>query len=307
MHTEGMPLRKVRDFGEKIGDTFVFLRGNFRQLAIAFLVFALPLLAVGVFIQSTALTGLYSALLRGVMDRPEDLLTVDFLWYFLVILFTSASYATAMYAYMRLYEEKDRRAPAMQELGQLYIRKVFPVFFHFLLLGLLFTLAAVVIAVLLGFITPVLSVLAIIVLFVYAGVVFSNLLVTVVAEDRSFGVAFSRCFYIIRGQFWSTLGLLFVLYLIFAILSSIVNVLFGAFFGLGSFVSSGGDMEKMKTYLLISALLQAAAQIFYMIFNIGVGLNYYSLLEEKEGVDLETRIDAIGTFTRQSHHTDEEY
>lgn len=302
-------LRKPRDFGEKIGDTFVFIKQNFRQFFMLYVVFGLPLVLISSLVQSFAMKdmmGQFSS--PSFLRNPMSAFGGELILAYILSIFVFSSFAAAVLAYMRLYGEYGTRKPELREVAQLYIKKVFILFFNLLLFFILMVVVLFMVGLLFGMIHVVLAVLAYIVIFFYGIALFSHFMPAIVMEDAAFGQAFGRCFTLSKETFWPTLGFMVILGIIWIIASTIVSTIIQLTVNAGNFldVMQGREMDT-NMFVLSATLTSVLGMIFQLIPHVGTNINYCSIVEEKEGTDIETRIESIGVNNDPHSHIEEQY
>ncbi|WP_165021385.1 hypothetical protein [Dysgonomonas sp. ZJ279] len=101
-----------------------------------------------------------------------------------------------------------------------------------------------------------------------------------------------RSYYLVQGNWWSVFLYVLLVVIVVAIISGIFSIplLFasiGAVFGLDAFASD--------TYIFITTLIAYVGDFFVApLVTITLGMLYYSLRDEKEGINMDTKIDDIG-------------
>jgi membrane-anchored glycerophosphoryl diester phosphodiesterase (GDPDase) len=113
-----------------------------------------------------------------------------------------------------------------------------------------------------------------------------------VVERLGIGESIRRSFELISGKWWFTFWLFFVLWMIIGILMMIFQipmqvVMMSAFFG-GETNSGGTAM------VILGTIAGALAQLVYSLFALASTLQYFNLVEMKEGVGMQDRIREIG-------------
>src|SRR3989339_879216 len=109
METKFLELRKIRDFGEILNATFIFLKQNYKPLFKALLTFAGPFILLSAiatgYYQSNALNATFFTFnpgMNSVLSYFEDIM----LSLLLLIVASALSYTmiiTTVYSYMKLY------------------------------------------------------------------------------------------------------------------------------------------------------------------------------------------------------------
>ncbi len=288
-----MELRKVRDFGENINDTFQFIKQEFKPLLKSFLAIS------GVLI---LLTGVVSALyqqdtmrdiinaLKGVQYRAKGLDEIFTPTYFMFIFLSSFNVVVmrvVLAVYVKLYDTTGGVSPTIEEVWKEVIRFVVPVFLYSFVLLILIIIAAC------FCLAPGL----------YLLIVFAPVNFIFVIENASLGEAFNRCFALIKDNFWFSIGLYIVVYLIYAVSSSIIGVAISSVAGLIAYFTT---KDIASVVGVVTAILSVFQYVFYIIFSVSVALHYFNLVEQKDGEGLMRRIDGLGSETTDSSK-DEQY
>lgn len=287
-----LTLRKIRDFGQSLGDTIQFVKMNWKKLIMLYLVFAVPFLLVAALVGATAFSdffqnigGFTSPALEGVSGKTM----YAFFGAILLYLLSAGAFGTAVYLYMKLYEEGRGRQPEINEIGKLFFPKLVSNFGY--------TVIATIIICGFAFIAiiPIIGFLIVFFGFFYVAIALSLLYPINTIENNSFGVPLQRCFSLIRGKWWYTFGFLIILTLIFYFFSMIIGLVVNLIFGISSLNFLEPDKNLFtKRYFLITGLSSVIQQIFYLLIYVGIGVHYFSLREEKEGTALDERIDQLG-------------
>jgi hypothetical protein len=125
-----------------------------------------------------------------------------------------------------------------------------------------------------------------------------------VSENASMGEAFSRCFDLIKENFWISLAIYLVCYIIFAVSASVVGLLVSMLVGAASYFTT---KEINSTVPLVAAVLNLIQYFFYVIFFISAGLHYYNLVEMKDGIGLARRLENLGGNINPNANIEEQY
>ena len=276
-----------RDFGEKINATFTFVTEQARGLGLVLLFIVGPLALVGGII-----SGWGQAELLG---DARSVSTPDKLFAFYGSLFSGSRLigvvfqllayvliSLVTFSYIRIYREQRVAAPigvgAVWAEVQQYIGS-----------GVLLSIAS---AFIIGFASILLLLPGI-----YVGVALTLAPAILVFERQGVGEAISRCFKLISGNWWATLGLLFIMGIIVSIMSLVFTLpagIVGGLFGAGVLK----DITVLST--LFTALASVGGNILQGISATVVAFQYFSLIEEKEGTGLSNQIDSIGSGTSAS-------
>jgi hypothetical protein len=290
MAQQKIQLRKIRDFGENFSDTFQFIRQEFKPLLLSFT------LICGIFILANAiLTGLFQKETLSILDDMVKGVfyerTVTFTpTYFILIgvsIMSLAAMRTVISVYMKYYDENGA-SPTVQEVWRGFTKY----FLKILLFGIpRYVLIAV------GFvfcIAP--GVYLLVVLMPYSFIIAS--------ENESFGESLARCFDIIKENFWVSLAIYLIAFLIFSISSSLIGFTVSAIAGAASYFTT---KEISSTLAIVTSVLSIVQYFFYIIFFVSAGLHYYNLVETRDGIGLARRLENLGSNINPHANTEEQY
>ncbi|RYG21292.1 MAG: hypothetical protein EOO07_03000 [Chitinophagaceae bacterium] len=291
--------KKVREFGDIIGDTFLFIKQNFKPLMIAFLYLS------GIFIIAGMISSIVTQLqllsfTKGDISiareygglKPLQRISQLGLNYIVVIFFVVLTY-TSMYvsvlAYIALYIEKGNQAPTPAEVWGYY--KYY--FFRMMGSGLLMTFF-------LG-----LCFMCCIIPGIYVFPAVSLFYVIMIMENGSFSHSFSRSFKLLKDEWWVTAASLLVIYIIFYACTMIIQlpaiiVMMGS-----AFARNPGEISA--SYVFISSIAQYVSQMFMIIPIVCSTLIYFNLVERRESMGLLSRINDLGQDTKPNDLDQEQY
>ena len=289
--TEKVEFRKVREFGEIISDTFLFIRQNFKPLMKAFfLICGLFIIAgiISMVIQKTKMTvynynqGWYSA-------YTTTLLTWEYLLLCVVSLINYVSMYVTVLSFVGAYIQKGNVVPTMDEVWGYFKHFFFRVFGSTLLMSLFLIVCF----------------LACVIPGIYVFPACTLFYPVMILENAPFGHSFERSFKLLKNEWWITAATLFVIYLIFYVSSMVVQI--PAFFlqMLGTFTN--GERAISQTYQIISACLTYVAQVFTIIPIVASAFIYFNLVERKENTGLFDRMNNLGNNAATDHGIPEEY
>ncbi|MEP6845036.1 MAG: hypothetical protein ABI861_03505 [Panacibacter sp.] len=292
MAQQKIQLRKIRDFGENFSDTFQYIQQEFKPLLLSFI------LVAGVFMLLNAIfMGIYQKDAFSFLDKLENgvFKASDFSatfngMYFLAMGFTLVSITamrTVIAVYMKQYDESET-APTVQQVWSGFI-KYFPKVFLFSIPTYLLIIVGLLFCLLPG---------------IYFMVVFAPFVFVLVSEDASFGDAFGRCFDLVKENFWLTLGIYLVAYIIYSVSSGVTGLVIGL---VASAVSYFTTKELSTSVGVLMSILNIVQYIFYIIFFVSVGLHYYNLVETKDGTGLAKRLEALGSNANPNESIEEQY
>jgi hypothetical protein len=292
MDGQKMELRKLRNFSDNINDTFQFIKQEFKPL------FGCYIAICGIFIVlSSVIGGIYQRdsmvgfmrIFKGLDYQQRGFGDMFNFNYFLILFFGTISYVImhiVIAVYFKLYAQKGKVSPTIEEVWKATLRFIIPIFFYSIIYGII----------------TFVSVFFCIVPFFYFAVVFAPFTMIYVVEEVSFTDGFSRCFSLIRDNYWEALGIYFVSYLIYSISAGIVGIVVSLFAGGISYLTTK-DIAAVTG--IVTGTLNIFTHIFYVIFAVSVAFNYYNLVERLDGSGLLERIDSLGS--NQDNAIEEQY
>jgi hypothetical protein len=167
----------------------------------------------------------------------------------------------------------------------------------------MFSVAYMIIVIPVAFLMSILSFLIFPVIYAVLGfflVIMFTALPAQIFGRNNIGSALTQSFKLLKGNWWSSLGLLILLMLIY----NIVTIVFSIPFYVGIIVNMLAVIEvdplvEVPTYLamlnyVFGAILLIGTFISYTIPIVGMSLQYFNLSEIKEATSLIQRIDSFG-------------
>ena len=306
MELQTIRLRKLRDFGATISDSVQYLKLYWKPLLLRYLVFVVPFLLVATLLGASSFSRFFAQLsnLEALGSKPFSVFTGGFFVAMLMYFLSTVAYATVVYQFMRHTEEKNGAIPTMQETGSAFLPKMLSN------LGYL-VLASIGLGVMMLFaIVPLIGILIALLAVIWFAIDLALLFPANTVEDLAFPGAFSRMFRLIRDRWWYTFGVMIIFGLIFYFFSTVINLVVSTIFGLGAVnFLKPADPSTVFTekYFLVMGLSALVQQIFYLIVHVGVGVHYFSLVEEKDGSGLEAQIDQLGLDKGPHADIEEQY
>ena len=280
-------LRKSRDFGQIISDSFTFLRENLKPLFRSLLIISGLFILIGTVTsvaQYMSTISLYSGNLNLNSNDTYQVSSYTYsylgtvMFNLLVTLLLEAFIHLATLSYLAVYLQKNNQQPTFEEVWG-YFR-----FYFFRVLGssiLLFLLIGV------GFCLCVIP-------GIYLAIVFYLVIPIIVMENTSFSYAFNKSFQLIKENWWFVFGVIFVISLIVGVINSVASVPLAIIPVAARFIS-----QKPYTLPLIVffSLLKNLLMLSYALPTIAIAMCYFKLSEEKEGIGLLGRIENFGKTT----------
>ncbi|MFN3875202.1 MAG: hypothetical protein ACK4L7_04740 [Flavobacteriales bacterium] len=294
-----LELRMIRDSGQIITSTFAFLRLHWRPLGRAILAAGLPLALAAGFLSGDALlklqqlrygayAGTGDAMAMGA-DGPGGLAhgLLILLIVGLMAVFAWMMVVSVVHEYIRAVHLGEHETMGTGELLRRGLRQIGPYFGASFLSGLL---------ILMGLVLCILPAL-------YPATVLSLALAAHAIERTGGAGALGRSNRLVAGDFFPTLGLVIIAFLIKMLLDqalvlpfTIAGLVIGVDAGVEA-VREGGGVEFpawMGLFNGISMAWQWCVSIAtYPITAVAFALKYFSRVEETEGVGLKERIAAF--------------
>lgn len=319
--------RERRDFGRKVTATFEFLKQNFKSLFRSLLYIAgPPALLASIFGSSFYSRFMNISMMAGRNSGdPEAVLasfqTVNF-WLemvgmFLFMLITAVITCSVVINYMDEYQRTKSNQISVDRIWQLvrstfgsyllttlvYVGVLIGLYIGVIIIIMVFALMSTVLAVLGG--------IAAVIGFIYLVIGFSHLYYVRAFEKKGIIDAIGRCFYLIRGKWWSTAGLLLIISLIQSTVSSVffipwyINFIITMMHSMenNSFQDPSMLSQVINNVFLILYFLSSF--ILYALPLVALAFQYFNLVEIKEATGLMSRIDTIGQA--ESKPQDEHY
>jgi hypothetical protein len=277
-------LIKIRDLDEVVRDSITFLRQNFKPLLKTYFTICGVFLIIGLIV---SIANYYEMQLH--MEEGTSVFTIV---YFLSMLFgvlnvTSTTITTL--CFITLYREKGNEAPTVEEVWS---------YFKFYFLRIL---GAVFLITLFGVIGTVFCLLPGVYLFTVLGLVFP----IIIMENATFNYGLSRCFQIIKNNWWNVFGSMLVISIVLLAAYAVLAIPVGLLVEVYALVS-GTSIKAI--YTLPMLVTSGCLQFLYILPVISLALNYYSLTEQSDGTSLLSRIERFGVKDADAGHTtNEEY
>jgi hypothetical protein len=317
----------TRDFSRKLNATFEFIRQNFKPLGKSLLYIAGPAVLVGS-VMAGSFIGEFLGFTQVAQSDPDSIsqyfLSVSF-WLQLILMFVflTISFVVAISVincYLVLYDEKKSNKIEVNEVwGR--VRSIFwPYLGTSLLLFVLFIVAYLLLLLpvfVLANISPWLVFLGIVL--VVGGIIFLMISVALtyfvqLYEKKNFFDAMVRSFRLVNsGKWWSTFGLIAVLYLVMMTISYIFLIPYYAMLFTATLhnVSTGEIAEPSatwKTLIMVLFTLYYMCQMFlYALPNVGIAFQYFNLVELKEARGLMSQIENMGQAVPSANRPEEHY
>lgn len=280
-------LSKERGFSDSITATFSFVRQEFVPFIKAFGVIVMPVMFIDFFLKSL--------FLRSVMD-PNNMsletpfLIIDTLLNVLVFFVVYAWIQLMVVAYLKVYYEKNRNGvEECISVGEVWrgmcVKMVKGI-------GAMIVYAFIT---LFGFIF-------LIVPGAYFSIAMAFFLFFLIIRDRSLGDSLSDSMALVKGHWWNTFFYLLVLQLIIGMIAYVFNVPYLFLTIKNAILGEPLGVYELSFSYLFSSFGQYLVQTVSMI---GLGVKFFSMIEQKEHVALLERIEHLGQQVPPKEFEDE--
>jgi len=281
-------LRRVRDFGEIINDTFTFLKENFKPLFKALFIICGFFVLAGA--ATTALTQLKLVGMTTTKFNPDtyDSATTAYSYFTaaivnaLILVFAQLSIYLVTLCYIAVYLERKDRQPTFAEVWG---------FFKFYFWRALGSSILMVLLIAVGFLLCVIP-------GIYLMPPLYLLFPIIVMENTSFRYAFNKSFTLVKDNWWMVFGVIVVMSIIVSVLGAFINVPMSLILTTRSFVS----LKSFNTPIVIFfSIMRNVLMLAYTLPAIALTMCYFSLSEQKDGTGILGRIDMFGKGTDNSN------
>lgn len=306
----------TRDFSKKMNVTFEFIRQNFRALGKSILFIAgPPVLVASMMIGS--FIGEFFNLTQSAATNPGDTETLQN--YFMSVSFwlqiamamiffivSGVMTIATINNYIVLYGEKQTNRI---EVGEVWdrVRSTFWMYlstmFFFSLLAVAAYIIMIIPVILLATISPALIFIGVLLLIggiFYLLISVSLTFIVRAYEDKGFFEAIGRSFSLVQGKWWSTFGLIMVLYLVMMTISYIFLIPWYAVTFISALHNTSGNVLQEPstgwemTTIVLFTLYYLAQMVLATLPNIGIAFQYFNLVEMKEAKGLLDKISTLG-------------
>jgi hypothetical protein len=285
-------LRKVRDVGDVLNDTFRFIRQNIRTLGKSLLFIAGP---------AIVLSSMAGAMLQisGFGMNPTDPTgfgTADASTglYLVVAMVCSIAASvlsiTVVHSTVILYQDYGPGGFEVQDVWTMTKSHFWTVLLALLLIGVIIIVPIVIVLI------PCLGALAYFVGLIYFVVALAPLFPMLLREQIGVIDGMKRSFALVKDQWWPTLGVVFVAGIIYMMLAALFMIPYYVFFFITMMhtIDATSVSPLVNIGMIISSSLGSLATILlYSIPLIAMALQYFSLVEMKERTGLLADIEAM--------------
>ncbi len=274
--------RKVREFGEVINDTFLFLKQNFKPLMKAFVYLCGFFIVAGVIATVMNQVAMMNVVAKntdygfGYGERFNALFTLNYLFAIIFAILNYTAITVTVLSYIALYVEKGNVAPGVDEVWAYFKYYFFRALVSTVLVGVFIVICFICCIIPGIYVFPAMSLFFPVMMF----------------ENASAGYCFSRSFKLLKEQWWITAATLFIVWLITYACTLFVS-LPAIILGVASAFTQGAKSVNTVT-VVVTGVLQYLCQILYLLPLIGASFCYFNLRERQESTGLMERIAALG-------------
>lgn len=269
-------LQEVRNFSDSFTATFVFVKQEFKSLITGFAVIMLPLIFADLFVKGYTMRSLITDPLGSSKTGSDILSLVVNYFSTLVLVFWLGVFVIS---FLRVYTDKFK----VYSEERITVKEVWRVMSKHLgkafIVGVVYLLAVSVGTVML--IIPGIYVSVILIFSIYYLILRDNTITGSLGDSAD----------LVKGQWWSLFGFIFILNLIISMLSYVFTIPY-----LVITLKSVFTREPMGIYeSTFGMLLANLGQYFLYIFTfVGIGVRFFSSLERQEHTLLLNKIEHLG-------------
>lgn len=270
-------LRRSRDIGDILTDTFQYIRIHYLVLGKGLLFFVMPLYLVNAFLLQE-----YSSQLIGDIFDPNNLDALQGLFsgrYFLAVFFSIVAYSLIP---VIVLNHMDMVSQGLEPQVSDLIEDSLPLILKIIGLNIIITIIV-------GF-----SFLFLFFPAIFFGIKLSLAQSALVLEDRDIMESINRSWDLTKDFWWATFALLLIMYII-TVFTTYVFILPTAILSI-FFVDgvAAGEGSMFVTFITtLELIFNAVGSLFTAIIQIAVALHFFNLVERREGGNLRSKIEGL--------------
>jgi len=295
MRQSTVSFRETRSVTDVLNATFLFIRQNIRVFGKMLLLIILPVtgfFVIGATVLASSVESLFNVDPSQAMDAGAlgSILVGFGLFGLLAAVATLAVYTGAL-AIIRLYDQRGAGNFEVEDVWAVLKQEIL----GFFLLGVMMALITMVPIILVVWI-PCLNVIAGIAWYLYVSGTFGLSYAVYMIEDRSIMASIRRSKDLVEGYFWPTVGIFLLTTIIVGILGVVAQLPFQIIGFADGFLTAGGEMSSTSViFFALSYLVSFLVGIFLgCVPQVAMTFQYASLVERKESVGLQRRVENIG-------------
>jgi len=280
MIPQEIELKKVRNFSETLNTTLSLIRHLFKPLMLSQFAIAFPVLLIGSVIQTLVTVTMFDQILLGNPENFADSIKIQLLAGLLSLPGLFLMWTLAMAA-IKVYDRKQTAEITIREIWEEGKTNLLP------FAGIWFLSVLIFIGGLFLLLIP--------------GILFGIRIVIAAPlaaiGDGSIWKSIEKSWDYTKGKWWTTFGLILVLYLLSALVGFVAGIpviILTMAQGITQIQTGSIGTDFPRTILYVSMLFNPLASLTYLITIIGLMVHAYSLKEEQEATGLQEKIAAIG-------------
>ncbi len=272
-----------RDFSGVFNVLIDFLKQEYKLLFKTLILFAsLPLIVLAIFNtiyfngMTQSLTSIFAHRTPGA--APNDVPVMMYLYVFTFICYFMITGLS--FSYLNLYNEKGSGNFTHLDVWYRFVSRIGK------MIG--FQLIAVVLMIF-GFILLIIPGIYVMIPLVF-------IMMVALVENKGIGDSLSRCFDIIKNNWWVTFGLVIVVGIIVNILSSVFSLPSAAYIMVSAFFGASSNSQESGLILpgLFSLIAVFGSYLLSSVSALLIGIQYYNLVEKKDKLSLFNKVDKLG-------------
>jgi hypothetical protein len=286
MNKPEVELKRARDFSGIFNAAFSFMSQEFKRILHVIALYAGVPIVIAVIMSTYYAQNTFSSimqLMNGTSSYGGPSLLLIFITSVLGFL-AHIFIAGLVPAYMAEYEEKGKNGFVSADVWGRFIRHLGAIIGYSLLASIML----------------VVGIIFLIVPGIYLSIPFAFILYVKIIEDRDFSGTLSRCFQLVRNNWWVTFGIIILAYLIVGVVGGLFSVPAMIVAAINGFLIGTGQQETFQSDSLafvVSTIFGGLGQyILYPVLYIIIAFQYYSLREQK---DRETLMDKVSSINEQ--------
>jgi len=269
---------KIRDIGDIITDTFQYIRTHFNTLGKALLFFVLPLYIIQFFLLKDYTDQIFSSFQSGNFNNFDAFFGPRYFLGIAISIVASAVLTVVTLKHLKLTQDGFEPSP------EAILEDIIPNVLRYI--GLYVVYFFVLIFSALIFFFPM----------IFFGIKFSlSTSVLILEEETVFG-AFSRSWELTKDYWWSTFGIVLVMYILMMMVTYAILVPI-TFFSILTVETGTGEVGDpglwVNFYYVLTGIMTAVSSLISTILFLAISLQYYSLIERKEGGSLRSQIEGL--------------
>lgn len=269
---------KTRDIGDIITDSFQYIRIHFVTLGKSLLYFVLPLYIIQFFLLKGYTDQMFATFQSGAFDDLGAIFNTQYFIGIIISIIASAVLTVVTLKHIKLTEQEVAVTP------ELILEDMVPDVLRYI--GLYIILFFVLFFSALFFFFPM----------IFFGIKYCLSTSALILEDETVFGAMKRSWELTKDYWWSTFGVILVMYILMMLVTyailipvTIISILTMD----TGMVESADPSFFSNLYMIFTGLMTAISSLLSTIIFIAIALQYYNLIERKEGGNLRSKIEGL--------------